>query len=305
VSAAVPIGPDAYQPTPAEVQGILERRLTRGKPGPTPRQEQVAITRRLFEQIITAAWTLSIRGQHITAAAVHNELPAPRTKHGFTPTPAQVAAILESEMGRRALEERGLTLHGEEEMTYEMVATIRALMDPRPLSHAQRLRIAGVTQSQYEGFLTYPRFRQTLQEGTEVALKGGIAQANAALVRNVEKGDLKAIQYLHTLTGYYDPNKQSAMDMGQLLQEIQTIMFKRVTDPDLLMTIAADFEILLRRIDLQSELNQQALPAGATVDAAALEDIREQLGPTPSWGPPQEAIDGLDTDEEPETPSTT
>ena len=70
MSAVSPIGPDAYQPSPAEIQGILERRLTRGKPGPTPRQEQVAITRRLFDQIITAAWTLSIRGQHITAAGI-------------------------------------------------------------------------------------------------------------------------------------------------------------------------------------------------------------------------------------------
>ncbi|HVL17835.1 MAG TPA: hypothetical protein VM387_07560 [Gemmatimonadales bacterium] len=295
------VGPDAYVPSAAEVEGIIARRLTRGKPGPTPRQEQVAITRRLFDQVITAAWALSLRGQNITAAAVHGELPKGRGKNAIAATPVQVASILESEMGRKALSDRGLQLHDEQELTYEMVATIRALMDPRNLSHTQRLRIAGVSESQYQGFLSFPKFRQTLQEGTEVALKGGIAEANAALMRQVQKGDLKAVQYLHSLTGYYDPNKQSAMDMQTLLSEIQTVMFKHVTDPAALMAIAAEMQVLMGRLEMQDSMNQQALPAGAAVDMAAL---TETLGGVPSWDIPAEALAGLDT-EEAETPSTT
>lgn len=297
------VGPDAYEPNPAEVQAIIERRLTRGKPGPTPRSEQVAITRRLFDQVITGAWSLSLRNQDITAAAVHAELPKPRGKSQRPFTVAQVQAVLESEMGRRALEDRGLALHEEQELTYEMVATIRALLDPRPLSHDQRLRVAGVTASQYQGFLTYPKFRQVLQEGTEVALKGGIAQANQKLVQQVEKGDLKAIQYLHTLTGYYDPSKQTALDAGQLMQDMMTIMFKRVKDPETLMGIAADMELLRRRLELAVDLNEQALPAGAQADwdsqaqAQSSRELIESLGGVPDWSPPAEAIAGLDDEE--------
>lgn len=287
----VPIGPDAYSPSPGEVEAILERRLARGVEGYVPRREPVAASKQFFEQVMTAAWTLSIQGQHVTAAAVHAQLPVSRSKNARVWTVAQVQAVLESEMGRRALADRGLALHDEQELTYEMVATIRALLDPSARTHAQRLKVAGVTATQYQGFLTYPKFRQALQEGTEVALKGGIAQANAALVRNVEKGDLKAIQYIHTLTGYYDPNKQQALDAQQMMQEMMSIIFKRVKDPETLMGLAADLELLKRQLELGDAANTQALPAGGLVDMAAIE---ASMGPVPDWAPPAEALAGLD-----------
>lgn len=305
MSDALPIGPDAYVPDPTEVEAILAQQLSR-RPGPTPGAARLdlkapaAATKRLFDAIITAAWALSLRGQDITAAAVHAELPKSKSKHAIQPSVAQVQSVLESAIGRRALADRGLALADEQELTYAMVATIRALVDPRPLSHAQRLRLAGVTASEYQGFLTYPRFRQTLQESTEVALKGGIAEANAALTRNVQKGDLKAIQYLHQLTGYWDPNKQQTLDVQQVIQEMMTIVFKRVTDPTVLLALAADFELLKRSIDMADGMNDAARPAGAAVDMANLQELEEitaSLGGVPDWSPPTEALEGLETEQ--------
>lgn len=298
MTALVP-GPDAYEPTPDEVEAILARQLARRGPqagADLQLREPAAATKRLFDAIITAAWALSLRGQEITAAAVHAELPKSKAKNALAPTVSQVQAVLESAMGRRALADRGLQLSGEQELTYEMVATIRAMLDPRPLSHAQRLRLAGVTASEYQGFLTYPRFRQTLQESTEVALKGGIAQANARLVQQVEKGDLKAIQYLHQLTGYWDPNKQQTLDVQQVIQEVMSVVFKRVTDPDTLMGIAAEIALVQQRVGLGDAFNDAARPAGAAVDMASLREIEEALGGVPDWSLPAEAQQGLETE---------
>lgn len=301
MTAQLTPGPDAYEPTADEVEAILARQLAR-RPGPKPGdqtiqlREPAAATKRLFDAIITAAWALSLRGQEITAAAVHAELPKSKSKNAIAATVAQVQAVLESAMGRRALADRGLALSGEQELTYEMVATIRAMLDPRPLSHAQRLRLAGVTAQEYQGFLTYPKFRHTLQESTEVALKGGIAQANARLVQQVEKGDLKAIQYLHQLTGYWDPNKQQTLDVQQIIQEMMAIIFKRVTDADTLMGIAAEVGLLQQRIGMVDGMNDAARPAGAASDMAALSEIAESLGGVPDWSLPAEAQQGLDAE---------
>jgi hypothetical protein len=184
-------------------------------------------------------------------------------------------------------------------MTYEMVAAIRALIDPRPMSHEQRLRMAGVTAAQYQGFLTYPKFRQVLQESTETALKGGIAQANQKLVQQVEKGDLKAIQYLHQLTGYWDPNKQQTLDAMQLMQEMTTIIFRNVKDPEALFAVAAELEVLKRRLDMTDGMNDASRPAGAAVEMVSIQEVAETLGGVPSWELPAEALAGLESPDSP------
>ena len=285
------IGPAAYEPNPDEVRAILERRLAGGAPQ-TQKREQVAATKRFFDAIITAAWAISLRGEGITAVAVHAELPKSRAKNAPNWTVSQVDAVLRSEMGRAALEARGLTLYDEDEgITYEMAATIRALLDPTPgRSHEQRLRVAGVTVAQYQGFLTYAPFRRLLDAGSETALKGGIAQANQKLVQQVEKGDLKAIQYLHELTGYYDKNAKTMLDANAMVQDVLTVVFQTVKDPALLMQIAAGIGAVQKRYELDQELGGGA-PVGAEVDMV-LE--LASLGGVPDWSIPAEAAAGLD-----------
>jgi hypothetical protein len=75
-----------------------------------------------------------------------------------------------------------------------------------------------------------------------------VALANAKLVESVDSGDLKAVQYLHELTGYFTPGRQQTLDVQQLVRDVMTVVLRRVKDPTLLMELAGDFRVLQERM---------------------------------------------------------
>jgi hypothetical protein len=87
-----------------------------------------------------------------------------------------------------------------------------------------------------------------LTKSSERGLRSSVALANAKLLENVDAGDMKAIQYVHELTGYFTPGKQQQLDAQQMVRDVMSVVLRRVTDADTLMALAADFRVLQEQL---------------------------------------------------------
>jgi hypothetical protein len=209
--------------------------------------EPVRVSREFFQNAVNAAWLLSLRGEPVTAGDIARVVPDVFGSEVLD----RLAAVVGSEKFRLALLNRGIDADRAdgEGLTAEMVACIRALSDPSPgLTVKQRLRGAGVSWEQYQGWLSFGPFRDALTKSSERGLKSAVALANAKLVESVDSGDLKAVQYLHELTGYFTPGKQQVLDVQQMVRDVMTVVLRRVTDPDTLLALAGDFRVLQERM---------------------------------------------------------
>jgi len=205
--------------------------------------EPVRVSRDFFNSAVSAAWLLWLRGEGVTAEGI-----ARVSSAVFGVGDLEVLAdVVCSEKFRLALENRGVVaarVDGEG-LSVEMVACVRALSDPQPgLSVRQRLRGCGVSWEQFQGWLGFGPFREALTLASERGLKGAVALANTRLVESVDAGDLKSVQYLHELTGYFTPGRQQSLDTQQLVRDVMTVVLRRVRDPELLLELAGDFRVL-------------------------------------------------------------
>lgn len=207
----------------------------------------VQASKEFFQNAVNAAWLLSLRGEPVSAADIA------RVASGVFPPEKLdlLSQVVGSEKFRLALLNRGIDADRTDAdgLTAEMVACIRALADPMPgLTVRQRLRGAGVSWEQYQGWMAFGPFREALTRNSERGLKSAVALANSKLIENIDNGDLKAVQYLHELTGYYTPGKQQTLDTQQLVRDVMTVVLRRVTDPETLLALAGDFRILQEKM---------------------------------------------------------
>ena len=209
--------------------------------------EPVRVSREFFVNAVNAAWLLWLRGEGVTAEGVQRVASAT-----FAVSDLELLAdVVASPKFRVALEDRGVVADRVEAegLSAEMVACVRALSDPQPgLTVRSRLKGAGVSWEQFQGWLGFGPFREALTRASERGLKGAVALANAKLVENVDQGDLKAVQYLHELTGYFTPGRQQTLDTQQLVRDVMTVVLRRVRDPELLLELAGDFRVLQERM---------------------------------------------------------
>lgn len=205
------------------------------------------VSREFFQNAVNAAWLLWLRGEGVSAEGIQRVASGAFAVEDLE----RLADVVASAKFARALEERGITADRVEAdgLSVEMVACIRALSDAAPgLSVRQRLRGAGVSWEQFQGWLQFGPFREALTRASERGLKGAVALANAKLVESVDSGDLKAVQYLHELTGYFTPGRQQTLDAQQLVRDVMAVVLRRVTDPELLLALAGDFRVLQERM---------------------------------------------------------
>lgn len=230
----------------------------------------VRVSRDFFVNAVNAAWVLHLRGESISAARIQASLPNVFSEKDL---PLLDSVVL-SEKFRLAMLSRGIEPGRDvaDGLSAEMVACIRALTGPEEgLTVRQRLRGAGVTWEQYQGWLNFGPFREALTKSSERGLRSSVAIANAKLLENVDAGDLKAIQYVHELTGYFTPGKQQQLDAQQMVRDVMSVVLRRVTDADTLMALAGDFRVLQEQMLLGN--NDPSRPQGVAVSGFGEEPV--------------------------------
>lgn len=143
---------------------------------------------------------------------------------------------------QRAAAARGILLGRPDGLSTEQDQALRLYFsgDDREMlaSHAAKLKRAGVTPSQWRGWLRQPAFEAAVRELTTDVLGDSVHVAKARLAQKVDAGDQKAIEFVLKMTGEYDPNAP-AIDMDRVFMVIGQVLEEELRDhPGVLAKIA-------------------------------------------------------------------
>ena len=190
-----------------------------------PSKEQV-----FFSRVVQAASDLQREGIAIS----------PRTVWQFNPSLPEilVAEIFATPAFAAALEERGIPLSPHPGLSPEQMACLLIYMDMTvPMSHAQKIRAAKVTEAQFRGWMRQPEFASRMNQLGGDTLVDAIPIAKQRLAQLVDSGNLPALTLLFEMTGVHDRRKET-FDVNGLLMQIFSILDEEVPDVAILERIA-------------------------------------------------------------------
>jgi hypothetical protein len=100
------------------------------------------------------------------------------------------------------------------------------LKPPQVLAKQMKINIA-----ELDGWMRQKHFAEAMSLKAAENLKKYLPIADQALGQLVQQGDMKAITFLNQMTGRFDPNARSHVDVVALLLAVQDIVLKHVRDP--------------------------------------------------------------------------
>jgi len=138
---------------------------------------------------------------------------------------------------------------------------------------ATKLKACKVSYNVFRSWMQQPLFKATLDDYAAKMLKDNMSAVDTALLSSALKGNLPAIQYYHQITGRFDPNRQSQMEVSAVLNRVVEIIAQNVKDPEALGRIGDSIQNLALEAGLvkpsavsqaHSVINDRAI--GATVE---------------------------------------
>lgn len=123
-----------------------------------------------------------------------------------------------------------------------LISVITNPADKRDLE--KKLKACKVSYPQYRAWLKNPLFKATIDDFAAAALKDNMAAVDTGLLSLALKGNLPAIQYYHQITGRFDPNQQSRMEVSAVLNRVVEIIAQNVKDPEALGRIGDSIQNL-------------------------------------------------------------
>jgi hypothetical protein len=167
---------------------------------------------------------------------------------GGKPTEAKIIKCLGTTEFKAAMSARGILWSGKAlGITPEQSYALAIMTDPSlsRLGFNTRLKSAGVTYHKWQMWMREPLFSTAFQNYTETNLKDSVGIAHTALIGKAAEGDMRAIEYLHQITGRFDPQREANMNMNAILLSIIEVLTRRITDPVLLAVIGEDLENII------------------------------------------------------------
>lgn len=142
---------------------------------------------------------------------------------------ALLTDLLGSSKFQNALEARGIALTSRTGLTPQQLGALSLYLDnTTPATHAQKLKIIGVSNTQWQGWLRQPRFAARYSELAEEALRDVTPIALQRLAQHVDNGNLNAITLALEINGRHDRRKDT-VDVNQVLAEIFAVLDEEVS----------------------------------------------------------------------------
>lgn len=142
-------------------------------------------------------------------------------------------------------------------LSAEQLAAANLLLDfSDTRSHAAKLKDIGITTTRYNNWLRQPAFAAYLRERAEQLVDNTGHEAHSALLKQVQKGNMSAIQYYNQLTGRFTPGAEQTMNVAAILVRVVEAVQRHVKDPEIIRAIALEFNDILPsgETQLQPEL---------------------------------------------------
>jgi hypothetical protein len=153
-------------------------------------------------------------------------------------TPASALLLLESDKFQNALDERGILLPENGGLSGQQMHALTIYMDMSvAMSHPQKLRAMGVTDSKWQGWLQQPGFAARISEVSEDRLRSSVPIALQRIHEGVDRGDQKFIELSLEITGRHDRRKET-VDVNAILTQIFNVLDEEIPDQETLGRIA-------------------------------------------------------------------
>lgn len=221
------------------------------QPSRAERKEQV-----LFEKVLAAAVAADRQGLFVEMQTVLDQ--------DASLSKADVELVFGSSKFQRAVADRGIRTTSNPNLTLRQETFLQAYLSPlnlvTPQVLAKRMKIG---LSELDGWMRQKEFASAMSVKAADNLKSYIPMADQALGQLVQQGDMKAITFLNQLTGRFDPNAKSALDVPALLLQVQDIILRHVREPEVKRNIARE---LIALASGQSPLAVVAEPVYDTIE---------------------------------------
>lgn len=194
----------------------------------------------LFDICVGAAEALGRQGLVITAANLHGQ--------DSRITLARAAEVVASGRFADACEARGIPLSTRYGLTPEQSAAVAIYMDTSvTMSHAQKLRAAGVSEQKWRGWMRQQAFSDAMARTAENIISDSAPLAFMRIHDVLDKGAnrdaLKAAELVLEITGRHDRRQQS-LDVGAILTAVFQILDEEGVDPAILASAGARIRTL-------------------------------------------------------------
>ena len=227
------------------------------QPSKAEKREQL-----LFERVLAAAVAADRQGLFLETAVVLDQ-DASLSKE-------DVELIWGSSKFQRALSDRGIRTTSNPNLTLRQETFLQAYLSPLNVKTPQVLaKQMKIGLPELDGWMRQKEFASAMSVKAADNLRAYIPMADQALGQLVQQGDMKAITFLNQLTGRFDPNAKSALDVPALLMQVQDIVLRHVREPEVKRNIARE---LIALASGQSPLAVVAEPVYDTIVVEASED---------------------------------
>lgn len=170
----------------------------------------------LFAHVVAACQRLHRQGLPLTVDTLAGEMPELGT--------IVLEHLLGSEALATALAERGIAFTPLQPLTAKQMAAAAIYLDTTTsMTHSQRLRAAGVSQRQWDGWMAHARFNALVFEMSEERLAASVPNAHMALMRAVDEGKPWAIKLFYEVSGRHNP-AGAHDDVPQMLAQLLQIL---------------------------------------------------------------------------------
>lgn len=179
---------------------------------------------KLFETVLAAAVAADRRGFFVEPQTVKDQTNDIELE--------DIELVWQTGKFQRSLEDRGIASTKNPNLTLRQETFLQAYLNPLnlkpPQTVAKQMKISTI---ELDGWMRQKHFAEAMSAKSEENLRKYIPMADQALGQLVQQGDMKAITFVNQLTGRFDANAKSQVDVSALLLAMQEIIQKHVRDP--------------------------------------------------------------------------
>jgi|TARA_R110001606_G_scaffold254575_1_gene402557 hypothetical protein len=179
---------------------------------------------KLFETVLAAAIAADRRGFFVEPQTVKDQTNDIELE--------DIELVWQTGKFQRSLEDRGIASTKNPNLTLRQETFLQAYLNPLnlkpPQTVAKQMKVSTV---ELDGWMRQKHFAEAMSAKSEENLRKYIPMADQALGQLVQQGDMKAITFVNQLTGRFDANAKSQVDIAAVLLAMQEIIQKHVRDP--------------------------------------------------------------------------
>jgi hypothetical protein len=223
---------------------------------------------------LLAAERLQRAGVTINPDTIHTEFP--RLPAG------KVSALMTTPAWEAGLAERGIT-DASSPLSPHQLAALTIYMDMSvSRTHAQKLKAARVTNTQWNGWLRQPEFARYLEDISQDALASVMPVARQRIAEGVDRGDKAFIDLALKMTGN-DPDQ--GIDLKLMMGRIFAILDAKISDPEIMADIGRAMQEMMGGVQVAPRPAIQLQPSQpsdyAVPGTTQASGLNEEVVPSP------------------------